>query len=303
MHPALRWTIRIVGGVISTLLLFLLIAYIWTEIKFSQTYEIEGEELALSSDSATLAEGRYLATAIGKCVDCHGGDFGGEVMIDDGAFATITVPNLTPGKGSVVTDYSVADWERSIRHGVGRDGGAIAIMPSNDYYWMTDRETGALISYMKSLPAVDREVGETTYGPVGRVLYLLGELPIFKVEKIDESIDRGPDPTPGITKVYGAHLARIGGCHGCHGDDLAGGHIPGTPSEFLPASNITPHKDGLAGYNLAKFTGALRLGKAKDGHILDPEQMPWSTTALMTDRDMEALWLYVSSVEGKGNSW
>ncbi len=303
MNRALTWTIRIVGGVLATLFLFLLITYIWTETRFSKTYEIDGMELALTSDSATLARGKYLATAIGKCSDCHGSDLGGALMIDDPMFATLAAPNLTTGKGSAVADYSVADWERAIRHGVNRAGMAMAIMPSNEYYWMTDRETADVIAYVKSVSSVDREGEETSYGPVGRVLYLLGELPIFKVAYIDESNDRGPDPTPGITKEYGAHLARIGGCMGCHGDDLAGGHIPGTPPDFLPASNLTPHQDGLAGYDLEKFEAALRLGKAKDGHTLDPEQMPWGSTALMTDEDIETLWLYVQGVEGKESSW
>ena len=294
---------RLLGALLGVILLFLFVIYVVSEIKLRSSFQVEGHDVAVLTDSAALAHGKYLSTAIGKCVDCHGADLGGAVMFSDPAIGTVIGPNLTSGEGSVINDYTIPDWERAIRHGVGPDGSGLAIMPSNEYYFMSDRELGSLLGYLQSIPPVNRTMEKSSYGPMGRALYVFGVLPVYKAEKINHTADRGPEPTPGITKGYGEHLARIGGCNGCHGNDLAGGPIPGVPPDFLPASNITLHADGIAGYDLAKFRRALKQGKRKDGGTLDPKQMPWNSTTLMTEADIEALWAYVSSMPATESTW
>ena len=304
MHPALKWTLRILGGIVGLILLLLIVVYVWSEIKLGRDYDMATESVELRTDSASLAHGKYLATAVAKCGDCHGADLGGTTMFSDPAIGTIIAPNLTAGEGSATKGYAgVEDWVRSVRYGVGTDGKGLAIMPAHEYWWMSDRELGSVLAYVQSVPPVNRAHEANSYDPMGRALFAFGMLPIFRADVIDRTADRGPEPVPGVTPQYGEHLARVGGCIGCHGEDLSGGPIPGHPPDFLPGANLTPHEDGLKGYDLTKFTAALRQGKRKDGGALDAEQMPWASAGLMTDQDIAAIWSYISSVPPKESLW
>jgi hypothetical protein len=94
-------------------------------------------------------------------------------------------------------------------------------------------------------------------------------------------------------KVNPERLAR--GRHGCHGPQLQGGRIPGTPPEVKPAADISPA--ALADWTQDDFTRALREGIRKNGTPIDPF-MPWAMTKQMTDDEIAALWLYLRQVSG-----
>jgi hypothetical protein len=63
-----------------------------------------------------------------------------------------------------------------------------------------------------------------------------------------------------------------------------------------PASNLTPA--GIGSWTEADLTRALRDGKRPDGSQLD-EFMPWKVFRGMTDAEIRALWLYLTSVPPK----
>src|SRR5690606_30225998 len=122
--------------------------------------------------SATIARGAHLASALGKCADCHGDGLGGNVMVDDPALGRLSAPNLTRGRGGVTADFAMADWDRAIRHGVRPDGTGLVVMPSEDYAALTDADLAALVGYLRQLPPVDREVPPSVIRMLGRALYL-----------------------------------------------------------------------------------------------------------------------------------
>ena len=110
-----RWFLGfllVIAGAVAAL-------YGYTVFRFNRSYDVATRPLTLPTDSASLARGQHVATAIGKCVDCHTADLGGKVFIDDKALGYIVTPNLTGGPGSPVAGWTVADWDRAIRHGVG----------------------------------------------------------------------------------------------------------------------------------------------------------------------------------------
>jgi mono/diheme cytochrome c family protein len=262
------------------------VLYGYTAWRFNRTYEIAARPLTLPTDSMSLARGEYLATAIGKCIDCHGGDLGGKVFIDDKALGYIVTPNLTPWTGGPVASWSVADFDRAIRHGVGPTHRGLAIMPSEAYQYFTDSDLAALVAYLKSLPPVDRSLPGRRFGPLARTLYVAGQLPLFAAEIIrHDSVGMRSLPA-------GAYIALTGGCHGCHRTTLTGGPIAGMPPGTPPAANIST--TGMVNWTLADFTTALRTGKRPDGTTINPV-MPWPLTALMTDSEIEALWSYLRS--------
>jgi len=97
---------------------------------------------------------------------------------------------------------------------------------------------------------------------------------------------------PGVSVSYGRYLARVGGCFSCHGENLAGGHYEGAPSD-PPAQNITP--GGIGSWRQADFMRALRTGRRPDGSAINPF-MPSNTFANMTDDEVAALWQFVRTV-------
>lgn len=293
-----RWTRRIGIGV-AVLLGLVLVSmtgvYGFTARRMSRHWDdVARERVVARTDPASVERGRHLATAIGKCVDCHGADLGGRLFIDAGpAIGKLYSTNLTRGKGGIGDAYSDADFERAIRHGIRRDGRPLRFMPAEAFNSMSDEDLEALLGYLRSVPPVDREPGRTVVGPLGRILYLAGQFPLLPAELIDQ---RGTHPRPvaaGPTREYGRYLASVGGCTGCHGAGLSGGRIPGTPPDLPPAQNITPA--GIGSWTEQDFFRALREGKRPDGTAINPF-MPWTYTAQMTDDEIRAVWLYLKTV-------
>lgn len=268
--------------------------YGYTSYRFNHRYDIVSRNLTLPGDSASLERGHRLATTLGKCGDCHAPDFGGRVFIDGMPFAYLATPNLTGGAGSVVGDWSPAQWDQAIRHGVGPDQNTLMIMPSTSYQYLTDEDAAALIAYLRTLPKVDREHPPRQLGPIARGLFAAGKLPIFEGMKVQhDSVGIRPPMSDG------EYLARTTGCYGCHGPELKGGRLPGEPEDMIPAGNIST--SGMINWTLADFTTALRTGKRPDGSTLN-ERMPWKDTAGMTDGEIEALWSYLRSTGTTGGT-
>lgn len=246
-----------------------------------------------SADSAVLARGAHLAGALGKCADCHGDDFGGKTLVDDPGLGRLSAPNLTRGRGGVTADFTLADWDRALRHGVRPDGSGLVFMPSEDYAAMSDADLLALVAYMRQLAPVDRDVPRPAIRLVGRALYMAGKLPLLSAERIDHAMER-EEVAAGPTVEYGAYLADISGCRGCHGPQLSGGPIPGMPPGTPPAANLTP--TGLGRYTEADFTRAMREGVRPDGTAMS-EVMPVRFTRQMTDDEIVALYRFLRTVE------
>ncbi len=283
-----------VGSLIAVLLLSIGLVYASSEMRFRREVELAAATpLTVLPSPALVARGQHFSQAIGKCGDCHGPDLGGKVFIDAGPLGTIIAPNLTAGRGGVLASYTDAQLERAIRHGVNPDGRSLFVMPSQDYYAMSDADLAAVISYLRTVPPVDRELADTRIGPLGRALYVAGKLPLVPAERMDHAAPRTP-PAPGVTVEYGRYLATVGGCTGCHGKDLAGGIVeaPGTP----PSANLTPA--GIGTWTEEDFFNALRKGLRPDNSGIDPF-MPWASTARMTDDEIRAVWLYLRSVPAK----
>jgi cytochrome c553 len=270
-----------------------IVIYAASEVRLKKAVELTSAPFTAAPDPARLERGKHLATAINKCVACHEADLGGKVFIEAGPLGTIIAPNLTTGRGGVLASYTDAELERAIRHGVRRDGRAIKIMPAPEYYHLSDDDLAALIAYLRTVKPVDRELPATTIGPLGRALYLFGQLPLLPAEEMDHAARR-ETAAPGVTVEYGAYLAMVGGCKGCHGMDLAGGPSPepGAP----PAANLTPA--GIGPWSEQDFFTALRMGRRPDGTTIDPF-MPWALTAAMTDDEIRALWMYLKTVPAK----
>jgi cytochrome c553 len=267
------------------ILLAVAIVYVISSLAIRKTYGFPDSPVQAATDSASLAWGKHLMEALTKCQDCHDGDLGGKMMMDDPAFARLAATNLTGGRGGIagLTD---ADLERAIRHGLGRDGRPLIFMPSEAYGALTDEDLAALLGYLRTFLPVDREHPEPRVGPVARALYLTGNFPLLPVEITRHDAPRDA-LKPGVNVEYGEYLATIGGCRACHGQQLAGDANPDAP-------DITVGR--LANWKEEDFFRGLREGKRPDGSTIDPIKMPWVRSGLMTDDEMRAVWIYMRSL-------
>jgi mono/diheme cytochrome c family protein len=252
----------------------------------------------LPTDPVGLAQGQHVATISG-CLDCHGSNGSGRVFFDNAMLGRFVAANLTAGAGGIGARLTDQDWVRAVRHGVRPDGTPLLVMPSKEFFALSDADLGAIIGYMKTLPPVDNELPPSKVSPMGRVLMVaLKDMPLLPAELIDHAAARPPAPAIGVTKEYGAYLATR--CMGCHGDTLSGGKIPGTPPDWPPAPDLTPYPGAAAAvWSDSDFVFAMRTGTRPSGKHLNPKYMPWPVLGQMTDEELKALWLFLKSAPPK----
>ncbi len=279
------------AGICAIIFGALTIIYFRSSARMNARFDVAAAPIPRLTSAADIAEGKRLFTARG-CTDCHGNDAGGKTFINDPAIGHMTGSNLTTGKGGVAGGRSDAELARAIRHGVGKDGRALIFMPSTDFAGMTDEDTGRLIAYLRTVPPVDREPPKLVAGPLGRFLFLIGEIPLLvSAEKIDHRAKPVTKLNPTVSVDYGKYIAAT--CTGCHRDNLQGGPIQGAPPEWPTAQNITGK--ALAKWNEAQFITSLRTGKRPDGSLIR-FPMPWQSLGKLTDTEMKALWKYLTTL-------
>ncbi|MBL0173418.1 MAG: c-type cytochrome [Gemmatimonadaceae bacterium] len=249
---------------------------------------------ALATERA-VARGKHLIESFYACAECHGADFGGGVMVDEPAtIGRLLGQNLTLGTGSRTLKYTAADWDRMVRHGVKPDGTG-SPMPSKDFFAMSDRELSDIVSYIRSLPPVNKEVPPVTLGPVGKVLVATGQFKLSaELHPTKHVIEHAALPPAAVADAtFGKHLAQT--CTGCHRENFSGGPIIGGPPDWPPARNLTP--TGLTGYTYEDFVRVLREGKRKNGDVLlEPMASMPKFAKNMTDIELKALWSYIKDL-------
>jgi cytochrome c553 len=283
MRKPLRIAGRILAGLLALVLLVVAVSYVVSGSRLKKQYAVSGANLAIPTDSASLARGRVYATLSG-CTGCHTSSLGGQVMIDGFPFARLAAPNLTRGKGGIGATYSDADFERAIRHGIRRDGTPLFIMPSNEFNRFRDEETARLIAYVKSVPPVDNVTPPRTIYPMARVLHTFGA-PLVPAEKIDHTTQRNVAPLPAPTLEYGEFL--VGACKFCHGEDLGGQKVGGEPG--APPSPPIGKTSMPAKWTDAQFMQTMRTGVTPEGRKLQSKYMPWPEIGQLGDDELRAV--------------
>lgn len=297
MKRTLRWAGIGAGGILLLILVVLGGATGFTMVQANRTYAIDPPPLETESElthGERVAHGERLLKVRG-CVDCHAADLGGRVVMEDPMVGRIWATNLTRGQGGNVQGYTEGDWVRAIRHGVGSDGKPLVFMPSHEFYPVGDDDLAAMIAALEAAEPVDREIPTFRSGPVSSLLFTLGQMPLLPARFIDHTAPRPATPEPGETMEYGGYLAT--GCIGCHGETFAGGRIPGSPPSMPIPTNITPDPEtGIGSWSHEDFVRVMREGIRPDGSEVN-EFMPVALTRELTDMELDAMWLYLRSLE------
>ncbi len=311
---------KILGYAVLSLLIVVAGFYLWASVAskriLSETYEahaidfpipfpLDADRIAAMDlapeDASRLAmeeaveRGGHLVHARYMCTECHGNNLSGGVMVDAFPIGTLLGPNLTGGEGGVTRNYTPADWNRTVRHGILPDGRP-SIMPSEDFRNMSDQELSDIIAYIRSYPPVDNVVPAPSLGPLGKILVATGEITL-SVHHIPSHHSPHLEfpPEAQVTAEFGAHLSAT--CTGCHGMNFAGGPIAGGDPSWAPARNLTPHPSGLADWTYDDFVRAMQQGIRPDGTpIVAPMTLVTPYAQRMTPVELEALWTYLRTL-------
>jgi mono/diheme cytochrome c family protein len=244
LRKALRWAGYCAGATLLALLLFA--AWVWFASAriLGREHQASGERLAPPS-AAQLADGARQLRVLG-CANCHGSRLEGRMVFDGQPFATVWAPNLT----ELAPRLGDQQFAAAIRQGIGHDGRALFIMPSEMYSRMSDEEVAAVIAAIRSAPRAGAPVSPIRWGPIGRFALATGGLRPA-MDRIEDFRVRQPFDT-GAGEAAGRRLA-ANTCAACHGPDLGGGVAEG-------GGNAPPDLSVAAAYDPAQFRTLLRTG-------------------------------------------
>ena len=283
MKRIVRWVGIGAGSLAALVVVAAITILLLSEHEIRRLYtEVQLRDIVVPTDAQSIQEGKRLATIYGCFNSCHGDRMQGLVMLDDPGIARIVAPNLT----RAVRQYSNAELERVIRHGVKKDGTSTWVMPSPMFSHMTDEDLGNVIAFLRSVPEVEGLDREITMRPLGRIGIVVGKFKplastIQRQQQHAALTDRS-DPL-----AFGEYVVKTT-CTECHGQKLQG-------DDFLQA----PPLSVLAGYSDNSFRRLLKTGIAIGGRRLGlMSEMGETRFPSLTDEELEAMRVYLRSVYG-----
>jgi mono/diheme cytochrome c family protein len=293
MRRVLKWFGIVLLGILALIVVVSVVVVILSNSRLNQSYDTASYDAAdaavvVASEPSAVARGQHLTQVL--CEGCHGENLAGKVIFDQPVIGRVYAPNITPG--GLGAELSDADIVRAVRHGVHPDGRPLLIMPAESLTHMSDADLGAVLAYLRSVPAVDGAQPTGSLGPMGRLLLVSQGAQFLAAEHIDHTAARPAAPAPGASAAYGDYLVNMAGCKNCHGPQLGGGK-PAEPGAPL-APNLTPASE-LASWTEADFVQAIRTGVVPTGRTLS-ESMPWRDYAHFTDEELSAIWLHLQAV-------
>ena len=300
-----------------------LTVYVWrTWDRAYNEYPVPG--VRASSDPAVIARGEYLVYGPAHCVECHSKSFvefqkvvnHEKVPLQGGTpfaappLGVIYSKNLTPDAETGIGRYSDGQVARMMRFNVRPDGRA-SVAPMMPFHNMSDEDMIAIISFLRSEPAVRNEVPANEWTIPGKIIRSISSS--FKPRTIEAVHPPKVAPEEKPTRERGEYLARyVANCVGCHtplhdttfepiGPEFSGGEefepmpLPGVDMQtWFRTPNITPQK----GSALMKFPDrATFVARFKVGGRQHPgTPMPWEAYARMSGDDVGALYEFLRSL-------
>ena len=206
---------------------------------------------ANSFDTVAVKRGAELA-AIGSCGVCHtapsGREFAGGLALPT-PFGTVYSTNITPDPETGIGNWSLAAFQRALRHGVRRDGAYLyPAFPYDHFTLVSDDDAKALYAFLLTREPVSATVPQNQLPfPLNVRAVMHGWNLLF--------LKPGPyQPDPAHDEAWnrGAYLAEgLGHCGACHtprnvlgaekaGEKFSGGEAEGWSAYAINASSPAP---------------------------------------------------------------
>jgi mono/diheme cytochrome c family protein len=297
MKGFLKWLGIVFATFVGLIALALVVIYFKTASRLDHKFDPPEDALTIPTGDAAIARGKHIFQFRG-CEACHGEHLEGKVYLDDPAVGQVIAGNLTRGAGGFGASFTDADWVRAIRYGVRPDRTPLLFMPSTEFYFLSDDDLASVIAYVKSVPPVDHVQPLSSVSFTGRVVMtLVPAITFMPAEVIPFDAPRPVAPAAGVSAAYGEYLTYS--CKVCHGLTMSGGVIPGFPSDWPPAPNLTWGEGSrLPAWDEEEFIHFIRTGM-KHGRQVDTKYMPWGSYKFMTDDELRAVWVYLQSLPPK----
>ncbi len=271
------------------------------------------KQMTIASDSAKVANGKYLALGPAHCSHCHAPidrlpdvEMGKEVPMTGGfvfelPIGNIYSPNITSDDETGIGSYSDGQLYRMLRHNVRADGQiCIELMP---FFSMTEYDIESIICYLRTLEPIRSERTPNEYNFLGKIIRTFA---LKASEPANTPLDNIKRDT---TIEYGKYLSEaVANCMGCHTErDLKTGEFIGEPYAggfvFEDAStqywrfvtpNITPDEEFgiMTAWSEKQFIERMRGGRV---HMTSP--MPWGPLSRLDDTDLKALYRFLKTVQ------
>jgi mono/diheme cytochrome c family protein len=224
------------------------------------------------SKAQTLARGKYLSIA-SDCAACHTNTgaakpFAGGLAISS-PVGKIYAPNITPSTRGGIGNYTEAQFERVLRHGIRGDGANLyPAMPYGSYAVFTDTDVQALFAYFReSVAPVDEPAPKTDLPfPMNiRMSMKVWNLLFLKSEPFQVDPAQSPEWNRGKYLVTGA--AHCAECHTPRGflmEEKSGSAFAGGPVDGWFAPNVTSDTtSGIGSWSQNELVQYLRSGAVR----------------------------------------
>jgi mono/diheme cytochrome c family protein len=287
LKSVIKWLAVGLGGIVAFALIGVGVVWVIIGRDLGRRFDVRGSEITVPADAASISEGARLARLRGCNGGCHGDTAEGSVFFELFDGTRVVAPDL----GGLAAEYSAADLEGVIRHGVRPDGSGVlgVCMPSEMFQHLNDADLGKIIAFVRDQPPREVELLPSRYGPVARLMLLQLKQrydALLAAELIDHDAPRvaasGEDPL-----VRGRYLA-LSVCTECHGADLRGIAEEGTPDLAI-----------VTAYSSEDFHTLMRTGVPLGGRKLGMmADVALSRFAYFTDEEIEDVYGYLKTLAG-----
>ena len=305
---------KIAGIVLGVLFLIIVGVYAYIMTQFPKVDP--APDLVINSTPEMIESGKYLATTMYSCIDCHSqrdpGKFmmplipgtegmGGMDMGEGAGF--VPARNITQDKETGIGNWTDGEIFRAITVGVDKNGDPLApMMPYGLFRELDSTDLISIIAYIKTLKPIHNEV------PAKNLNFPLNL--IFRTIQGPAELKPKPDPNDKI--AMGQFLATP--CVFCHTpsdqgvmfqDSLVGGGVPFTLPNggYVWTANITPDNEtGIGSWTKEMFIKRFKDATDPNTHVAVKNEdfntvMPWTFYGQMTEEDLGLIYDYLRTVK------
>ncbi|MFT7518416.1 MAG: mono/diheme cytochrome c family protein [Kiritimatiellia bacterium] len=314
--------IGLAAGVIGALGVGLaLVGFVYVQMTWDRDYsDTPYPALTTSTDPTVIALGKYLVTGPAHCSNCHVGSYDEFMQADAGKalplsggwtfpigpLGAISTRNLTPDPTTGIGRFEDKELFRMMRHNVKPDGRA-SLAPMMPFSRMADDDLVAVISYLRSLDPVQKEIPGPRWNFLAKMMFALAPPAPFQPIVGHEWPKKAPPQEPTVER--GEYLANsVANCLACHSPismetfEIEGAIYSGSkapeptltdPSIGVRAPNLTDHPTG----RLSKFkTEDAWVARFRAGRIIPESFMHWGPFSRMSEADLIAIYRYLKTV-------